>query len=611
MKIKIYTREWFYNAGIIGLLRILEHNKKEFVKIEENYIEFDTKELKDFHNCYFKYFFDIYDVAKRNKEKIQTSFSKIENYLEKEDKEIKEKIKSEKKYIKTIIKTQLDKIKKIDEETYNIILEEYNKIDKAEEKDELQKIQNTIINEIQKEYINKRITMNLFKSILSKNYFGQPSFLNVVKTGLSYEKQQDVMYKDYISNIIETDFMQDVIDGKHSIEEIKKHIENQDTELLTKEVLQIYNNLTKKYIEKNKTLEEIKEYIQEKVFSTCYMCENEHGITGNYSESNFVPLAISSDNMKNFFWNQNAEFPVCDICKLILFCIPAGITTISKIVKEQGQAKYKEKEILSFVNYDTNIDTLLKTNNSFGIKAKKDKNIENNIYSDLILNIVEQNKEISRWQLENIFVIEFETEYGAYSRMQYFNIKRYIANFFIKYANSMLSPIKDYKFKLQITDCILKNKDLKYGINDRLKEEINKESPFGFYTYLASKIRLSLKLLKKEEEYMEDEIKKNNAKLSVLYNLGIEIHEKLKAKGEENKLNGYTYKMLNAIRAGNKTELMDTILRIHMSMEKDVSPIFIEIMKDTSLDFESIGHSFLSGLISNRKEVKEEVKVDE
>ena len=102
------------------------------------------------------------------------------------------------------------------------------------------------------------------------------------------------------------------------------------------------------------------------------------------------------------------------------------------------------------------------------------------------------------------------------------------------------------------------------------------------------------------------EINKNNDKLYVLYNLGIKIHEELKHNGEENKLDGYTYKMLNSIKVGNKKEFMDIILRIHISMGKDVSPIFIETMQDTDLDFESIAHSFLAGLISNKYEKKEE-----
>ena len=67
--------------------------------------------------------------------------------------------------------------------------------------------------------------------------------------------------------------------------------------------------------------------------------------------------------------------------------------------------------------------------------------------------------------------------------------------------------------------------------------------------------------------------------------------------------------MLNSIKAGNKKEFMDIVIRLHMAMGKDVSPIFIETMQTTGLDFESIGHSFLAGLISNKYEKKEEEKI--
>ena len=92
--------------------------------------------------------------------------------------------------------------------------------------------------------------------------------------------------------------------------------------------------------------------------------------------------------------------------------------------------------------------------------------------------------------------------------------------------------------------------------------------------------------------------------------MGVQIHEELKSKGEDNKLDGYTYKMLNSIKAGNKKEFMDIVIRLHIAMGKDVSPIFIETMQTTGLDFESIGHSFLAGLISNKYEKKEEEKIN-
>lgn len=512
-------------------------------------------------------------------------------------------MKANKKRIKDVVKKQLDKIKKIDEEIYDEMKEAYDEIEKEETANGIANIKQVLLENIQKDVINKRLTLNLFKSILSNTYYGQNSFLNVTKTALPYGEQQNLMYIDYVSNIVETGFLHDILEGRYNIEEIKEYIENvTNNGRITKEMNKVYTKINKDYIEKDKGIEEIQKYIKEKVIKRCSMCENEYGMTTNYSEGNFVPLAISSDNARNFFWNQNVKFPICDMCKLILFCIPAGITNISKVIKENGE--YKERRLLSFVNYDINVENLLKTNNSFINNSKYESGAENP-YARLILNIIEQDKKISEWQLQNIFVVEFEAEYGAFSRVEYFNIKRYVAKFFKNYAGQYLSRITDYRYKLQIVEYILKNKDIKYIINDRLREELKKDKPNGYNSILAIQTRLILNLLKKERTGVE-EIKNNNNKLYVLYNLGIEIHEELKRKGEENKLSGYTYKMLNSIKSGNRKEFMDIAIRIHMSMGKDISPIFIETMQDTDLDFESIGHSFLSGLISNKYEKKEE-----
>ena len=598
--------------GIVGFLRILEENEDEFALKRNNYIEFDTEDLRNFHKYYFNYFYKKYNVAESVENRTKNSFDYLENNIEKnlenkdEEKQRKERIKTNIKYIKEIVKKQMDKIKKFDEETYNEIKENYDLLDKLSTKQEIIEISEKIIYNLKKENINKRLTLNLFKSILSSKYYGQPSFLNVVKTALSYNEQQELMYKDYISNIVEAGFINEIIQNKYDIEQIKEYIQNaKENKNITQDMEKIYAKIEKEYIDKSKTLEDIQKYLKEKVIQNCCLCENEIGLTTNYSEGNFVPLAISSDNAKNFFWNQNVKMPICDICKLILFCIPAGMNNITKTIKENGE--YKEKQLLSFVNYDTSVEKLYRTNLNFSNKSRYENNSENP-YSELILDIVEQDKQVSMWQLENIFVVEIEAEYGAYSRIEYFNIKRYISIFFTEYAQKTLVKIWDYRYRLQIVDYIMKNKDIKYIINDRLRDEIKKvEKKNGYNSFLATQIRMILNVLKKEGRQVED-IKKNDNKLYAIYNLGVEIHEELKRKNEDNKLDGYTYKMLNSIKAGNKKEFMDIVIRLHIAMGKDVSPIFIETMQTTGLDFESIGHSFLSGLISNKYEKKEEEK---
>ena len=99
------------------------------------------------------------------------------------------------------------------------------------------------------------------------------------------------------------------------------------------------------------------------------------------------------------------------------------------------------------------------------------------------------------------------------------------------------------------------------------KEEAKGEKKNGYNSFLATQIRMILNILKKEGNEVEN-IKKNDDKLYVIYNLGIQIHEELK----------------------HNNELVVTNLR--------------------HKDFESIGHSFLAGLISNKYEKKEEEKIN-
>ena len=131
MKVKIYLNEWFYNAGIIGFLRIIKHSKVNFVQKGENFIEFDIENLRNFDKLYFQYFYDIYNIAEKLEKRTIKSFEKIENYIRKlgdnpKDKQIQEELKQEKNNIKQALKTQLDKIKKIDEKKIKYI---YKKIE--------------------------------------------------------------------------------------------------------------------------------------------------------------------------------------------------------------------------------------------------------------------------------------------------------------------------------------------------------------------------------------------------------------------------------------------------------------------------------------------------
>lgn len=71
MKHRAYMRDWYFNAGIVGFLRVIGNdampddlNKIEGLKIEDNYIEFDDELLEGFRDKFVKIAFSQYfDLA--------------------------------------------------------------------------------------------------------------------------------------------------------------------------------------------------------------------------------------------------------------------------------------------------------------------------------------------------------------------------------------------------------------------------------------------------------------------------------------------------------------------------------------------------------------------
>ncbi|MFN3814511.1 MAG: type I-B CRISPR-associated protein Cas8b1/Cst1, partial [Aquificaceae bacterium] len=65
MKEKVYLGDWLYNAGIVGFIRIFEHNgSRDRITLADNYIEFDIEDLSDFHERYFNFAYEKIDLYK-------------------------------------------------------------------------------------------------------------------------------------------------------------------------------------------------------------------------------------------------------------------------------------------------------------------------------------------------------------------------------------------------------------------------------------------------------------------------------------------------------------------------------------------------------------------
>lgn len=599
MKIKIYLSDWFYNMGIVGFRRIIKFQEDyKFLNLEnygyeekDNYIEFNSDLLKEFHDYYFEYFLDRYNMAKFQSNQLDMWF----NLCRKEGK-FKEYI----KYVKNIVKINNDKIKKIDGILYLTADEIYKNIgiikgqEQLSELEELLKRYKDILNI---KNINEKITLNKFKSIMSNSFYGQVSFFNVLNTAKTIEEQKEIMFKDYIKSIIETENLKGLI-AHTEFENFKVDIDSKlKDKTLPKNVEKIYKNLDKKFIKKKKSMEDIKQYIEGDDFSLCQMCGERKSIGNEYGEGDFVPLAVSTDNSRNMFWNFNTSIPLCDVCRLILLCTAAGATDIYKgYIGENLDSK--DKQYFAFVNMDTSFRDLFKTNENFNLKKDKE-----NPFKELIFDIVSEAKERSVWQLQNILYIEFNSDYSSKNcKMNYFNIPKFIAEFLQAKAD-LMDSIKDEKFKAEIVNNILCNEDIKFTVDRKLRDVLTGRYGNTGDCYKAVAIRYYLNISKGGKKKMGSEV--DDKKLKFIYMRGMELNKYFTTNGAENKINGIAYRLLNASKSNNKKEFMDTLIRIHLTAEKEIPSIFLDIMAEKELDFEEIAQSFIAGFISKGSSKKE------
>ena len=576
MKLRVYRGDWFFNMGIVGFLNIIKKaDKQAEIFIMEDYIEFDSLFLENFHEYYFNYFMDEYDVSKRIKKNIDYSI----NFIKSKPDRIKDGIKK----IKDSVKQQNDKIKKFDEEKFNLIKEKLDSMSKIKSYDEFDSLESLVDETID--------TANLYKYVVQDNYFGQVSFFNVAKAKLDLDGLKQVMFNDYLRQIIYFGELEDLLE-ENDYDKLKNYL-NDRLNSIAKDINEkkvskssintiekIMKEINKNFIKKNKSIEDIKECMDS--LEVCEMCGLYKGILDEYSESNFAPLGVSTNNARNMFWNQEYVSSICDVCKLILFCTPAGATSINELFERNNSLKVQ--------------------------KSESSDSKDENPFNQLIKSIVEENTLKSEWQLRNILFVEFKASIDSKKcKINYFNIPTYLAKFFVK-ENKKIQSIYDYKLKSNVLDLILKSKDLKHLINNTLRnivksnlESNNKSNISGLSCFNVVQLRTIL------NNYKRGVYKMDYKKLRKIYESGCEIHDYYIDKNAKNKIEGITYKILNLIKVGNKNDFMQTILRIFSPSEKIPPEEILQIFVEEDLDFESVGYAFVTGLISGKYEGKDKL----
>jgi len=578
MNVKIRMNEWFYNIGIVGMIRILKHaqfkGEKINFTIKEDYLEIDSAIIEKFHEFYFEYFFDTYC---ENEYKIMT------NYFD----SIKKTVLTEHNF-EILDKKFEDKCAKVSGKNKKKGLEEDSiKIDSA-----LKRIKNNfdevtfveliklIENLINKNEIKEKFALDSVRSMMYDNFFGQMSFMQKGFSNKGLSEHKKAAENDFIKPLLYDLKIKELVDKK-DYESLKKYIKNTDSK---GKGIGKYKNYLKK-LKGN-----IVEFTKLCKNDSCPVCDT-LPIEESFCESNFMVLGVSNDNALNFFWNLNSKYPICNLCKLVLLCAPAGVVKFYKPYLD------KNKNYYTFVNLDSDLEDLFLKNETLKNKMKSDCP-----YKEFISDVLEQAKNESIWTLQSIFFVEFNADYGSKkSNLIYMHINKTVAKFFQKYSEQTIGKIKEKEFKNELIDKILSSKELDSIIFKKLIS-ISSDGKNTLDVIYAVYSKIILKYLKKGggEAHMED-IKIIKNRIFKIYSTGREMAEYLKNNRSENKISSIAYRLLNSAKVGDKKEFMDIILRLYINNELEMPEIFMEVFHEDKIDFETIAQSFISGLVADKK----------
>lgn len=311
-------------------------------------------------------------------------------------------------------------------------------------------------------------------------------------------------------------------------------------------------------------------------------------------------VGIDLKRKKSYYWNFKPDSFLCPVCNLIYSCIPLGFVTIGK----EGL----------FINDNSDFDTLVSCNSTEGLQVSSIYEAENKIYGRLLARLTQQADTIlAKREIQNIQVIRrkyygddkirYELNTLSFERLNVLKDRQKDFNFLTGFS---LNIDQEY---VNIYDQVISN----FFAGRNQFSLLYKILTLAFTDPSVNKIPYAASILR-----IQAATRKGGNKLGVsLMNLrkmqkdGYKLRMMLSSQTLEtlekeqsmrthendidNKLRGYAYHLLNALKTRNKENFMDIILRMYTGLGQPVPDLFIEMLKDEQA-FLELGYAYLIGL---------------
>lgn len=602
--IHIDAEDWMITAGLIGLTRLLEEERDLITKVGA---QLTSRHLDNLADKYINFLLKTFNVVQRDVNRMGWYVNQLKKHPE--------RIKTYAAEVRKMMNEQLKKVEKYysDTEEYQELLKLVDSIKKVSSTEETSLLAEAVLSYhkiMSTPFITEKLTLNYVKTIILSPFFGQASILQPVFNTKTTHQHIETLNEDFVVPAkLELEFHH-LLQQTNDYQSVVSYLEEHQDYKPFKDWL--------RPIKKMKDIAEIRGFFTQEILPCSFVT----GLTAtqSYEEKVFSPLALSRNKAVNFNWNfdKSLPVPISAVARLVLLLTPVGLASYTRRIgtDEANETLRFFGLVLSEKNFIENV----KDNNTYHTRR-----MEGSTFEEAIVGLLSESIDKGEKQCNAYFFVELHSEYKSKKTLlDYYHMPAYLASFLTKYGKTlklMLHPNLRDKF-LRV---VLKGLDPKQVVFEYLRLAI-KEPFHAKGAYHATRARKRILQAGKGVKEMANYDKT----ITYVYYQGVELRQAIigtrlsdesgereapyRASGRK-KIEGIAYRLLNAAKAGNKREFMDTLLRVYMSANaskpkngKDlmISSVFIEGLKEEGLDFDTIASTFIAGLLGQDEVKKEE-----
>lgn len=302
-------------------------------------------------------------------------------------------------------------------------------------------------------------------------------------------------------------------------------------------------------------------------------------------------------------WNFVNDVALCPVCKLIYSCLPAGFSYVG----DTGL----------YINANMTMENNIKVNSNvrFNVTQAGREHNSRKIYWVLLEAIKKQHLSRQKYELADVQVVRWESESYKFNLL----------------PEATIELVKEFEKEIgELINTWYKEGKDSYGIYEQVLENIfNNRNQFlliykllhyktaapkdGFFHMgnVINILKINFRLIQNlggmekmgKGFYYINSAKEAGEKLRNAY---------LEKDPKTGKIPGISYRLLNALKTGNKNMFMDVVINCYLYVGKPIPNIITEALRDEDGVFETIGYAFVSGLngtrqdVDNKKDNKEE-----